>query len=943
MPTPFFSSRAVRRCAYAIGLILLLLPAATLAQVCDTPNFDPSVPFKPIADIIGTPTAQVAGTFYKHEGETGCDCDLAVAVAEFDDPNKDFLVILRGENNGAFVRRAENPILEIGDNPIGLVGGRFAQDGAGDFDDLVVVTGKGGERGRVAVFVPDANGRYGKLGPDLTVGKAPRGIITGHFNQDSKLDIAVLSNDPDQQLTIFFGDGRGGFSAATPAIVRGVSDRRMWSLAAGKFQGNAGTEDIAIANEDAQGNVRVSIVRRSQAGTFQLLAPTIIAKGSDAQLATGHFSAGGDTFQDLAITYTDTNSRGAAMILNAGAQTTPVRAIANRPKSTIAGDLNNDGHDDLIVASFTATSLVNPDGKITVYKGVSSGTLSFDEKLWETSPSSILPRALVIGRFGRDPATARRDLGLAAANAPELNTISAYIGNGTGIFVAPSGFVTPIRPNAAFVTVGDFHSSDGEGPELDLAYLRPDDAVGEHVLTVLLNNGERTFHEFQGPVVRVGREPLLMAAERFDAGRAYDLVVVDGNPGDSQHRARLRLFRGEGQGKFSRPAGAVDILFAPGEKPVGIATGQFFQTDPHKPSDVAIISKVGTGGTLKLFFNDGSGRFTVKKTDLAFRPEKIVASPKFRDGNIFDVVIKHEASNRFTFFENIGDGSEFVRIESFDDPSADADASGQFIVGDVNADGFDDVVQLDKDRTIDVFLNTGSGRFVFKNVETLAGLQPGFDPASATFFLEDFGAGQLGLVGLVGSNSGKAAIVALKGNPPGCSIGSSSVGSLCFIDPRMDVLQPQPPTGLEFAQRPDHTLFSTGNMAHAQRMNTAAIFASAFSGRFANSLHGNGRSDLGFISLAQKTQVVAGMCATDPQPNPGPIGHCEVDPNCNPGEVIIACPSAECSGPCLPLRPPPQRTCKQRCPKICTSTPQNPFCESKSDGLYVTVFRNTCG
>lgn len=938
MPIPFFSPEAARRCCRAVGFLLLLLPAATAAQVCDTPNFDPSVPFKPIPDVAGTPSALAAGTFYKHD-ETGCGCDLAVAVAEFDDPTKDLLVILRGENNGAFVRRAENPVLEIGDNPLGLVSDRFVQNRAGDLDDLAVLTGKGNERGRVAIFVPDANGRYRKLGSDLNVGKAARAITTGQFNQDNKLDIAVLSNDPDQQLTILFGDGRGGFG--NPAIVRGVGDR-VWSLAAGKFGGNSGSEDIAIANGDAQGNVRVSIVRRSQGGTFQVLAPLIVAKGSDVLLAAGELSAAGGAFQDLAVAYADTNSRGAATILSAGTQPTPIRAVANRPKSMTVADLNSDGKDDLVIASFTAASPANPDGKIAVYKGVAGGTLGFDQRLWETSPSPILPRALVTGRFGRDPTTARRNLGVAAANAPELNTISTYIGNGTGVFAAPSGFVTPIRTDAAFFVAGDFHSSTGEGPELDLAYLRPDPAVGEHVLTVLLNNGERTFREFQGTAVRVGREPLLMTTERFDADDAYDLAVVDGNPGDSQHRPRLRLFRGKGAGEFGRPSGSIDILFAAGETPVGIATGQFYQIDPDKPSDIAIVSKAGTRGTLKLFFNDGTGRFTVKKTDLTFSPERIVASKKFRDGKVYDIVVKHQGRNRFTFFENIGDGSEFARIEAFDEPSADAEASGQFIVGDVNGDDHDDVVQLDKDRTIDVFLNTGVGRFVFKNVNALSALEPGFDTTAATFFLEDFGAGRLGLVGLVRPNGGKAGIVALKGNPPECSISSSAAASRCFIEPRLDALALQSPPNLAFTPRPDRTTFSTENAAHAERIDVLADFPSVFAGRFATTVHGNDLPDLGFLATVGKKRVVVDACPTDPRPNPGPFTSCHPDPACTPGKLMpIPCPDDRCVTQCSP---PPNRTCKApACPDICVSIPRKPFCEITSEGAYVVVYRNTCG
>lgn len=938
MPKPSRFSRTLSRNVGAVSLAIVLLPSAARAQVCDIPSFS-TKPFAPIPGVNGVPSALAAGTFYTHEGETRCGCDLAVTVAGTSDPAKDSLVILRGEDSGAFVPARENPVIDIGENPIGLASGRFIQARAGDLDDLVMVVGRPGERGRVTVFAPDATGRYQRTGEDVLVGAGPKSLVTGDFNGDKNLDVSVLSNESARHVTILFGDGKGGFTAESPAVVANVTDRDVWALAAGRFQGNTGPDDIAIAHQEAGGNVRVSIARRTAAGGFQLLAPLVVGSGGNAHLAAGTLGRAANRDEDLVVAFADASGGGHVAIVRGGTEVARTADISGTPRSVRVEDLNGDGNEDLVVAVFSGADAANPDGRITVFKGAAGTLIDFDARLWETPPSPILPRALVTGPFGRDRATRVRHLGVAAANAPALNTVSVYVGNGTGAFAAPSGFVTAIHANARLIVNGDFDSSSQGGEGLDLAYVRsgPD---GEHVLTVLLSNGERTFRQVPGVGVRVGREPLRMIAGRFNADQMVDLAVVDANPGDSRRRPRLDLWVGDGKGGFSRPPGVADFLLEAGETPVAMATGQFKVVGAARPSDVAIVSTTASGGgTLTLFLNDGAGQFDVKRTTLSFSPEAVAASDNFRQGDVYDLVVKHARSERFSFLENRGDG-EFVRVELFDHPSGDAEASGQFIVGDVNADGLDDVVQVDTDRSIDVFRNTGSGTFTFGNVDSLKSLEPAFEPASATFFLERFAKGPPALVGVVRPIGGQAAIVAAKGD-----------GSGGFVGARIDVLDLPRADTLEFAPIPPQTRFETTNIVHAERTGVDAIVASAFAGRFANALHGNQHSDLGFLSTVGRTTVVAGACPSNPGTNPGP------EETCTPSDPDALCPTPCPSAICTAanaacVKPPPcpnppcsprPSTCTVRCPDNCVLTPRNPFCETGAKGVFVVVFRNTCG
>ena len=904
-----------------LAILCVLAPVARAAEVCTTPSFDASLPFLPIPDVAGTPAALTAGSFYLHDGEPdGCLCDLAVAVSEAS-PARNLLVLLRGENNGAFAMQPENPVIDIADNPIALAAGRFVERAPSARQALTVLTGKLGVPGAVALYVPDAAGSYRQLGAAMKVGKSPRGMVAGDFNNDGRLDLAVLSNDAAQQVTILFGDGAGGFAAESPAILSGVTNRRVWSLAAGKFQGNAGPDDIAIASEDDAGNLRITVARRQASGGFAIQAPIMLGRGGEAHVAAGKFANGASALHDLAVVFTDGAENGKALVLSGGAQPTPERPVGNRPKSVYAGDLNGDGRDEVILATFTATSMANPDGKIAVYTAGASGLIDFERALWKTPRKPILPRMLATGHFGRDPGTGARHLGLAAANAPDLNTISVYISNGTGTFAAPSGFSTLIRPDARLFVTGNFHSASGDDKLLDIAFVRPDEAAGEYVLGMLLNNGERTFHEATIPTVRVGRKPLLMVGGRFDADLMLDLAVVDANPGDSLRRPRIRILRGQGGGAFAPIPGLSDVLLEPGETPVDVATGQFKLVDLGRPSDLAIVSATATGGTLKLFLNDGNGRLLPGPVErLSFKPAQVVSSNKLKEGGIYDVIVRSAGWEGFVFFENSSD-VQFLRQEHFGNPGGDAETSGQFILGDIDADDFDDVIFLDSDRTVDVFRNTGAGTFTFKNDDVLTSLQPAFAPEQAALFLMDLGGGAPGLVGLVKPVGFPAAIVTARGDGHGG-----------FAAARMDLLQLSEPKGVGFAPLPPpRTFFDTRDFVG---FDPHFEFSQALAGDFANALHGNGRLDFGFLTRVVEKGVDPGECPSDPQPTPRPHTQCERE---EPDALCtFRCGSPHCRGGCI------GRKCRGICIPPCTVTSFHPFCEIKSAGFFFTVFRNTC-
>src|SRR5439155_1645054 len=126
---------------------------------------------------------------------------------------------------------------------------------------------------------------------NFTVGGGgyPDSIAVGDFNGDGKLDLAV-SNFVSNNVSIFLGNGAGGFSAATNfAVGAGPA-----SVAVGDFNGD-GKPDLAVSNLTSN---NVSICLGNGAGGFSAARNFGVGAGPES-VAVGDFN--GDGKLDLAV------------------------------------------------------------------------------------------------------------------------------------------------------------------------------------------------------------------------------------------------------------------------------------------------------------------------------------------------------------------------------------------------------------------------------------------------------------------------------------------------------------------------------------------------------------------------------------------------------------------------------------------------------------------
>jgi hypothetical protein len=451
----------------------------------------------------------------------------------------------------------------------------------------------------------------------------------------------------------------------------------------------------------------------------------------------------GRRWRDLAIAFTDRAPSGDAVgrikvLLGrdgggfgdvTAAQTLNIGATL--PTSIKVVDLDDDGVVDLVVSAFGQSTSLS-DGTIHFFQGHAApgANVGFQpNQRWFTIPATtgIRPRALVAARFGNhSPAQPLASMGIAAINAPDLNSLAVFQGNGQGSFVQPSLVTTPLGDDDHLFVSGDFHSGDGSSPLQDLAFITK--ANGQNVLRVLQANGAGGFAlpDPGQPPLLAGNSPSLMAAGQFVSNGPTGVAIIDDIGGVGQ-QPLLKIFFGQGNGLLTA---GTELLLNNAGQPRAIATEHF--RGPDMPLDIAIAGDTTPPGTatfsgkLTLLFNDGQGGFTLGASQaLNFVPSSLGTSSRLSSGGKADLLIRDANANRFLFLVNIGDGTFRLAIgpnQGFFTGAGNVDA---LLVGNVAHSGsnaLDDVVTFDRDMTLKIFVNNGSESFDLRTVA------PGSDP-----------------------------------------------------------------------------------------------------------------------------------------------------------------------------------------------------------------------
>ena len=300
------------------------------------------------------------------------------------------------------------------------------------------------------------------------VGTQPLDVVTGDFNGDGRLDLAV-TNSNSNSVSVLLGTASGTFGPASSFIVG--SD--PYALTATDIDGD-GRLDLAVAN---RGSNTVSLLRGTGTGTFTAAGSTPVGAGP-ISIVSGDFN--GDRRSDLATVGSSSNL--VTVLLNnpAGGFGIPNNfAIGVNPTSVITADFNGDGRLDLVTTNAaTGGSTPPPTGANAITIALGRGDGTFGETV--TFATGTDPFSLTAGDFNGDG-----KLDVATANYGS-NNVSVLLGNGAGGFNAATTVALGIGALQPYTIANQDVNGDGK---LDLITANS----SSNTLDVLLGRGDGTF------------------------------------------------------------------------------------------------------------------------------------------------------------------------------------------------------------------------------------------------------------------------------------------------------------------------------------------------------------------------------------------------------------------------------------------------------------------
>jgi hypothetical protein len=633
------------------------------------------------------------------------------------------------------------PVVPLGGTPSAIATADLNGDGR---PDLIAAMGAAG--------VTVSLGRAGGFAPPSTVlTGAVSVLVTGDFDRDSAIDVAVLDGDG---VSVLCGRGDGSFDAPSRVAV----GRAPSAIVCADLDRD-GALDLAVA--DLGGSIHV--LRGKGDGTFMPAEPyaalpvggTLVARDVD-----------GDGKLDLLLISTD---RRVAPLLGNGDGTfraAPLRNLGGESRALTlgAGDLDGDGKLDIVYAdrgkygsvgvglgngdgTFRMTYLIEDehlfatglavgdldgDGRLDVIAEIERGrvvltALGKDDgtfgPLWFYGPAGhLLPAALDVDGDGRADVLATTASGVAVSTSGAGGLLRAprnfpvrwhvrrlaiadFNGDGVPDLVASSGG----EYDGVFLLLGDGRGGFGAARQIRRGDIWTSTQIGVGDLNgdgkpdlvlpgdgiVMIGNGAGGFHETHRNPRQSRRS---VAFGDFDGDGKVDLLLYGG----TQVGSIALLLLGKGDGTFQP------------ERPVPFDNGGALAA-ADLDGDGRVDLAVATGEGPAVRFGQADGTFTpARPIGDKLAGTAIVAADLDGDGHQ-DLVVAHAGEATSDVLLGMGNGT-------FRSAGA-VSASGGLHVADMDGDGVLDLVV--ESGGITVFRGHGDGTFELAETFPISGADPG--------------------------------------------------------------------------------------------------------------------------------------------------------------------------------------------------------------------------
>ena len=328
--------------------------------------------------------------------------------------------------------------------------------------------------------------------------------------------------------------------------------------------------------------------------------------------------------------------------------------VQDGPRGIAAGDFNGDGFSDLLVSHLAGNAILFL---------LNDGTGNFTPSPHQISLSpNDGPAGIEVNDYNKDGL-----LDFLEVNQKNGN-VKVFIGKSDGSFQLANGSPVAVGVEPYYSFSADFNSDN----KIDFLVAN----VGSDNASVFLGNGDGSFSPSSTPTIALGDGPVWSTGGDFDNDSKLDLVISNNNLGE------ISILLGNGDSTFT------SSLFVDSgmHKPSGVVTSDF---DHDSKKDIAIVNY--STNEIVFYKGNGDGSFTIdtnRTLKTGGGPSDLILADINSDLQL-DLIVNNTLTDSLSVFEGKPDGS-FQELSG--SPFKVGKQPFQFVIGDFNRDGSEDII-----------------------------------------------------------------------------------------------------------------------------------------------------------------------------------------------------------------------------------------------------------